>query len=69
MTKLTFVVNGITFKTMAEAKNYQEIMTKDEFWGVPEIEQVYTEEGCVPHAVANFEGFVNPKFLEHRTKA
>lgn len=64
MTKLTFKVNGMVFNTMKEAKAYQEVYAKthgDGFWGVPEIEQVYTEEGCVPHGVSEYEGFVNPK--------
>lgn len=64
MTKLTFKVNGVEFKTLTEAKEAQAKISKvegDGFWGIPEIEQVYTEEGCVPHGVSEFEGFVNPK--------
>jgi len=64
MTKLTFKVDGHEFATMKEAQEYQKSIaekTGDSFWGIPKIEQVYTEEGCVPHGVSKFEGFVNPK--------
>lgn len=61
MTKLLFKVEDTFFTSYKEAQAYRDEISTDGFWGVPDIEQIYIEEGCVPHGVDTFEGLINPK--------
>ncbi len=61
MTNLLFKVEDTYFTSYKEAQAYRDEVATDDFWGIPKIEQIYNEEGCTPHCVNKFEGFVNPK--------
>ena len=52
MTKLTFTVGANEFNTMKEANAFRESLIKhndNSEWGIPRVEQKYTEIGIEPH--------------------
>ena len=64
MTKLTFTVGANEFNTMKEANAFRESLIKhndNSEWGIPRVEQKYTEIGIEPHGVSKYKEFTNPK--------